>query len=188
MYPAERVLGHSRGHPSTEVPVQPSGKAVQAAAFTSAGQLHWCFPCNLCAPRAPAAPLSSHSGIVWHGAVPADSPALNELPCLPGAFISCWCNTWPFWKTTCSCSRCSMLTSLFCLYPCTTLNIFCWAIETNLCTSFSQAVLCWVLSKTVSVKSCRYKWKIIHLLYFSYFWSPEILSNILLTYLKLWMV
>lgn len=33
MYPAERLLGHSRGHPSTEVPVQPSDMAVQAAAF-----------------------------------------------------------------------------------------------------------------------------------------------------------
>lgn len=33
MYPAEGVMGHSRGHPSTEVPVQPSDTAVQAAAF-----------------------------------------------------------------------------------------------------------------------------------------------------------
>lgn len=150
MYPAERVLGHSRGHPSTEDQCSPLAQLCRQQHFTSAGQLHRCFSCNHCASRAPAALISSHTvGLCGMGQCHAETPALNGLPCLPGAFISCWCNTWPFWETTHSCSRCSVLTSLFPLYSCTTLDIFCWAIETNACTIFSQAILYGPLLGTV---------------------------------------
>lgn len=82
MYPAERVLGHSRGHPSTEVPVQPSGTAVQAAAFNFSWAIAPMLSMQSLFPGLLLPWSLLTEGFCGMGLCHAETPALNELPCL----------------------------------------------------------------------------------------------------------
>lgn len=194
MYPAERVLGHSRGQPSTKVSVQPSSTAVQAAVF----HFSWAiapmlFMQSLCSQGSCCPHLFSQWDYeAWGSAMLRHQPWMSclvyqehlyhadatlDLSEKPHAVVQdalCW-------------HLCYVCTLALCWIYC------CWAIETNACTSFSHAIFygpgyCERHKSTESIKSCRYKWKIIHVLYFRHICSPDILSHILLIYLKLWMV